>query len=91
MEEQPRVIDADGHTLEPPDALSRFLDPKYRDRLDRGPEGVRARRQIDGADVMEHPPGTLEALRFTPESILERFGDIAVDGFGAQAVVRARC
>jgi uncharacterized protein len=89
MGEQPRVIDADGHTLEPPDALTRFLDPKYRDRLDHGPEGVRARRQVDGLDVMEHPPGTLEALRFTPDSISERFGDIARDGFDAQAVVRA--
>src|SRR6476646_8961400 len=89
MEEHPRVIDADGHTLEPPDALSRFLDPKYRDRLEHGPEGLRGRRQVDGLDVMEHPPGTLEALRFTPERVSERFGDIAADGFDAHAVVRA--
>ncbi len=79
------VIDADGHTLEPRDLLDRYLDKKYRDRVALGPDG----RLVDGRPTAHHPPGTLESLRFTPELIAARFGDIAAEEFSARAVVRA--
>jgi predicted TIM-barrel fold metal-dependent hydrolase len=80
-----RVIDADGHTLEPPDLLDSHLDPKFRHRVVNTPAG----RLFDGRPVSRHPPHTLESLRFTPDLIRQRYGDLAEDGFSAQAVVRA--
>src|SRR5581483_10191663 len=41
-----RLIDADGHVLEPPDVWARYVDPKYRERA------IRVRREADG-DVLE--------------------------------------
>jgi uncharacterized protein len=81
-----RVIDADGHTLEPADWIVRYIDPEFRDRV-RSEAG--AQPLIDGQEPMLHPPRTLEALRFTPDLILERFGDTARAGFSAPAVVDA--
>ncbi|MEX1007775.1 MAG: amidohydrolase family protein [Acidimicrobiia bacterium] len=81
-----RVIDADGHTLEPSDWIVRYLDPKFRHRIQSEPDG---QVLVDGQEVMRHPPRTLEALRFTPDLILERFGEIAEAGFSAMAVVDA--
>jgi uncharacterized protein len=83
--ESARVIDADGHTLEPPDLLQRFLEPEYRHRVTEGPDG----RRLDGQRTSCHPPGTLESLRFTPGLIRERYGDLAEDGFSARSVVKA--
>jgi predicted TIM-barrel fold metal-dependent hydrolase len=80
-----RVIDADGHTLEPADLWDRYLDPEFRGRVASTPQG----RLIDGQPMMRHPPHTMESLGFTPEKIRERYGDIAADGFDAPAVVRA--
>jgi uncharacterized protein len=82
-----RVIDADGHTLEPRNWQIDWIDPAYRHRIQVHPDlgGI----TVDGMATMKHPPGTLEALRFTPETIAKRFGDIAKDGFSAPAVVRA--
>jgi predicted TIM-barrel fold metal-dependent hydrolase len=42
-----RVIDADGHVLEPPDVWQRYIDPAYRARA------IRVRRGADGRDVLE--------------------------------------
>jgi predicted TIM-barrel fold metal-dependent hydrolase len=84
-EQSLRVIDADGHTLEPYDLLDRYLDSRYRDRVRSTPDG----RLVDGHPVSRHPPHTLESLRFTPDLIAQRFGDIAEERFGAEAVVRA--
>ena len=41
-----RVIDADGHVLEPPDVWERYVDPAWRDRA------VRVVRQRDGRDAL---------------------------------------
>ncbi len=79
------VIDADGHTFEPRDLLERYLDKKYRGRIGEHASGP----LIDGRPAMQHPPGALEALRFDPQTIGQRFGDIAADHFSAQAVRRA--
>jgi uncharacterized protein len=80
-----RVIDSDGHTLEPADLYQCYLDPAFRHRV----TGIPAERRVDGRPIMKHPPDTISALGFTPERILERFGDIARDGFSPQAVLRA--
>ncbi|MFQ5665441.1 MAG: amidohydrolase family protein [Candidatus Binatia bacterium] len=42
-----RVIDADGHVLEPPDMWERYVEPAYRARA------IRVRRGADGQDVLE--------------------------------------
>jgi predicted TIM-barrel fold metal-dependent hydrolase len=42
-----RVIDADGHVLEPADLWERYVDPAYRARA------IRVRRGADGRDVLE--------------------------------------
>jgi predicted TIM-barrel fold metal-dependent hydrolase len=42
-----RVIDADGHVLEPPDCWERYVDPTWRSRA------IRVRRGADGRDFLE--------------------------------------
>jgi len=41
-----RVIDADGHVLEPPDLWARYVEPAWRDRA------IRVARQPDGRDAL---------------------------------------
>jgi predicted TIM-barrel fold metal-dependent hydrolase len=82
-----RVIDADGHTFEPAGWLVDWIDPAFRDRIQVDDAGRTV--TVDGGPTMHHPPGTLDALRYTPEAVAERFGDIAADGFSATAVLRA--
>ena len=52
-----RVFDADNHFYETPDALTRFLEPKYRELL-----GERGRRSVmqEGEDSQTAKPMTLE-------------------------------
>jgi predicted TIM-barrel fold metal-dependent hydrolase len=82
-----RVIDADGHTFEPPGWLRDWIDPAFRHRIEPGASNRSV--LVDGQPASLHPPGALDALRFSPASIAERFGDIAAEGFSAKAVVRA--
>lgn len=81
------VIDADGHTFEPAGWLRQWMDPSLRNRIDVDDAGHTL--AVDGHPTMLHPPGALDALRFNPASVAERFGDIAEEGFSAKAVVRA--
>jgi len=41
-----RIIDSDGHILEPPDVWERYIEPKWRERA------IRVRRDADGRDVL---------------------------------------
>jgi len=41
-----RIIDADGHVLEPPDVWARYIEPAWRDRA------IRVARQPDGRDAL---------------------------------------
>lgn len=41
-----RIVDADGHVLEPPDVWERYLEPAWR------PRAIRIRRRDDGRDVL---------------------------------------
>jgi predicted TIM-barrel fold metal-dependent hydrolase len=84
---RPRVIDADGHTFESPGWLRDGIDPAFRDRIQFDDAGRTL--AVDGQPTMSQPPGALDALRFSPETVAARFGDIAADGFSAAAVVRA--
>ena len=47
MQQGYRVIDADGHVLEPPDLWERHIDPAFRHQAPRGFEMMSARS--DGA------------------------------------------
>ncbi len=80
-----RIVDSDGHTLEPPDLFERYLDKKFVHRVEQSGHGL----SIDGHETALHPPGTLETLRFTPDLILERYGSLAAEGFTAEGVVNA--
>jgi predicted TIM-barrel fold metal-dependent hydrolase len=82
-----RVIDADGHTFEEAGWLRDGIDPAFRDRIEFADTGHVV--AIDGQPTMCQPPGLMDALRFSPETVAARFGDIAADGFSAPAVVRA--
>ena len=84
MSAELRVIDSDGHTMEPADLYDRYLDPRFRGRV----TGMPAERKVDGLPIMKHPPDTIGALGFTPERIRDRFGDIAPNGFTPDAVLR---
>jgi hypothetical protein len=42
-----RIIDADGHILEPPDTWEKYIDPKFRDRA------IRVRTGDDGEEYLE--------------------------------------
>ena len=83
MRDDLRIIDADGHTLEPGDLWQRYVDPAFRDRL-QTPE-----QTVDGKSFSRLQPSILEALRWGPEQIEERYGDIARNGFDAKSVVGA--
>jgi uncharacterized protein len=47
MRDEARVIDCDGHILEPPDLWEKYIDPKYRDRA------MRIRVGDDGFEYLE--------------------------------------
>src|SRR5258705_5715315 len=47
MEPTERLIDADGHVLEPPDLWERYIDREWRERA------IRVRRGDDGRDFLE--------------------------------------
>ena len=76
MKDGYRVIDADGHTMEPPDLYDRYIDPAYRERLEGHPHGPNL------------PPGVLEALRFQ-ERLDDKFAEFTAAGFDAASVVKA--
>jgi len=59
-----RVVDADGHVLEPPDVWARYVEPGYRERA------IRVRRDADG-DVLEIDG---RPARLTTRAMLTGFG-----------------
>ena len=67
-----RIVDADGHTMEPPDLYERYLDPAFRDRL-------------GGHDPMHLAPGVLDALRFE-EQLAGKYGEFSAAGFDAASI-----
>jgi predicted TIM-barrel fold metal-dependent hydrolase len=90
-----RVIDSDGHTVEPRDLWDRYLDPEYRHRLGwfhREVQSPTTFRTFDGrvayAQVML-PGEQVKALRWTSEETLRRFGKAAANGFDGASVGEA--
>jgi predicted TIM-barrel fold metal-dependent hydrolase len=91
-----RVIDADGHTIDPPDVWDRYLEAEYRHRVGtvRIPTSIFAYHTVDGRAPLPIPDPAVpfderSALRWSPEHVRERFGAAAARGFDALAVVEA--
>jgi predicted TIM-barrel fold metal-dependent hydrolase len=64
MKTEDRVIDCDGHILEPPDLWEKYIDPKYRDRAMRirvGDDGFEF-LEIDQKRAKMSQPGLLGSL-----------------------------
>jgi predicted TIM-barrel fold metal-dependent hydrolase len=91
-----KVFDADAHVVEPKDLWERFLDSKYRSRVSwRQPfEGLDRFRPVtvDGRYTQSHK--TLygrqqEAVRWTTESMLAKYGDVVSKGFDGASVAES--
>lgn len=78
------IIDADGHLMPPPTLWQEYIDPKFRDRiaLDAGNHLL-----VDGQPTTRVTDSIIEALRFTPDDMVRRFGDMAKANFDAKSVV----
>jgi len=88
-----KVFDADAHVVEPKDLWARFLDEPYRSRVSwRQPfEGMDRFRPVtvDGRYTQSHK--TLygrqqEAVRWTTESMVAKYGDVVSRGFDGAGV-----
>jgi predicted TIM-barrel fold metal-dependent hydrolase len=71
-----RVVDADGHVLEPADTWLRYIDPSYRDRairIDTDPEGYEV-LLIDGRSLktLRGQLGSLGGIEMDTERLLTR-------------------
>jgi predicted TIM-barrel fold metal-dependent hydrolase len=84
-----RVVDADGHTAEPREMWQKYLDPGFRGRVRLTEDGSGAQLLVDDRPVFGLTRDDLLALRFTPEEVVARYGDLALNGFDAPGVVRA--
>ena len=89
-----KIFDADAHVIEPRDLWERFLEPPYRSRVSwRQPfEGMDRFRPVtvDGRYTQSHK--TLygrqqEAVRWTTEAMVEKYGDVITKGFDGASVV----
>ena len=88
MEAIMRVIDADGHTLEPPGWAVDSIDPALRSRI----ETDEAAGGAGGRPTDRDPPSRYAggaSIHCRHLDLQERFGDIAAEGFSPAAVVRA--
>jgi predicted TIM-barrel fold metal-dependent hydrolase len=88
-----KIFDADAHVIEPRDLWERFLEQPYRSRVSwRQPfEGMDRFRPVtvDGRYTQSHK--TLygrqqEAVRWTTEAMIEKYGDVVTKGFDGASV-----
>jgi predicted TIM-barrel fold metal-dependent hydrolase len=90
-----RIIDSDGHTVEPRDLWDRYLDPPLRGRLGwfhRQVESPTTLRTFDGR--LAYAPCMLAgeqvtAMRWTMDEARRRFGKAAENGFDGASVAAA--
>jgi predicted TIM-barrel fold metal-dependent hydrolase len=90
-----RIIDSDGHTVEPRDLWERYLDAPFRGRLgswQRRVESPSTFRTFDGR--LAYAPCMLAgeqatALRWTTDDTVKRFGRAAERGFDGASVAAA--
>lgn len=91
-----KVFDADAHVVEPKNLWERFLEPAYRDR-------VSWRQPVPGMDRFR--PATVdgrytqslktlygrqqEAVRWTTEAMVEKYGDVVNRGFDGAGVAES--
>lgn len=91
-----KIFDADAHVIEPRDLWERFLEQPYRSRVSwRQPfEGMDRFRPVtvDGRYTQSHK--TLygrqqEAVRWTTEAMIEKYGDVVTKGFDGASVAKS--
>lgn len=91
-----RVFDADGHTIDACDLYDRYLDPAFRSRVKRleVPTSPMAIYEVDGVCTLQlsiensAEPGA-QYRRWTPERMIEVFGEAARRGWDGESVARA--
>ena len=74
MKQGLRVVDADGHTMDPPAINEQYLDPKWRPEL---------ARHVS----MQLVPGSLEALRLE-EQLHTKYAEFTDSGWDARVLVK---
>src|SRR5437588_3885075 len=90
-----RVFDADAHVVYPSDLWSRFLDARYTHRVERTmPHGTDALlpTKIDGRptqDPNNFRPELRQAVRWTRNDMVAKFGDLMTEGFTGDRVAAA--
>ena len=82
-----RVIDADGHVLEPPDLWERWIDPKFRSRAPRG-FGVMS-MEVEGHRLPDVPGGLSDVAPDYTTGPNARYGHAAARGFDAVSQIEA--
>lgn len=91
-----KVFDADAHVIYPPDLWSRFLDARFKDRVDRqAPPGFDHYNpvRVDGRWT-QHPTSIYgnfqKAVNWTTEDMVKKYGeDLMSNGFTGDRVARA--
>lgn len=90
-----KVFDADAHVIYPVDIWTRFLEPKYRDRIGRkAPPGFDHYNPVtvDGR-WSQHPTsiyGNFQAaINWTTEDMIAQYGDMVLEGFTGDRVADA--
>ncbi len=90
-----KVFDADSHVIYPADLWSRYLEPKYRDRVSRrSPAGLDTYNPVvvDGRWT-QHDTSLYgqfqKAIGWTAEDMIEQYGDIVTEGFTGDRVAQA--
>lgn len=91
-----KVFDADAHVIYPPDLWSRFLDARFKDRVDRkAPPGFDHYNpvRVDGRWT-QHPTSIYgnfqKAVNWTTEDMIKKYGeDLMSNGFTGDRVARA--
>ena len=90
-----RVFDADAHVVYPADLWSRFLDPKYAHRIERtvvkGTDALLP-TVIDGhptQDANNFRPALREAVRWTRDDMVAKYGELMTAGFTGDRVAAA--
>src|SRR5262245_25717944 len=91
-----KIFDADAHVVEPRDLWERFLDAKYRDRVQWRPtrDGLDRFRPVtvDGRYTQSY--ATLfgrqqEAVRWSTEAMIAKYGEVVTRGFDGASVAQS--
>ncbi len=91
-----RVFDADGHTIDPFDLYDRYLEDSYRGRVKRleVPTSPMPIYEVDGVATLQlsvdnSSKPAAQYKSWSPEGMIERFGEVARRGFDGAGVADA--